>query len=489
MERLQANATENQNTPVQKYKIIPIMTALLLAGFIGMFNETALNIALSDLIHLFHISAATAQWLTTGYLLTLGILVPVSGLFLQWYTTRQLFTASLLLSILGTVLAALAPGFELLMIARVIQAAGVALILPLMFHTVLVIIPPEKRGGAYGLIGLVLVVAPAIGPTLSGLLIEQLSYNWIFGLSLPILLFSLLFGIRHMQNITNVTKPKIDLFSILLSTLGFGGIVFALSSAGEGEGGIASPTVVISLLIGVLALILFSIRQLRMEQPMLDLRAFKQSMFTMGTVMLMLAVMVMMAAMLMLPMYLIRVQGLNAFSAGIVLLPGGIINAIMQPIMGKVFDKYGPRWVVPAGLMVISVVLWLLSGITATDSLTHIILLHTFLMIGISMVWMPSQANGLNQLPPSLYPHGSAIMNTVQQVAGAIGTAVAVSIMSIVANKSLLQSADQANSANAVLSLTEGIQQVFLVAIFVSVLGFVLSLFMKRVLMPGRNDD
>lgn len=222
---------------------------------------------------------------------------------------------------------------------------------------------------------------------------------------------------------------------------------------------------------------------------MLDLRAFKQPMFTMGTVMLMLAVMVMMAAMLMLPMYLIRVQGLDAFSAGLVLLPGGIINAIMQPIMGKVFDKYGPRWVVPAGLMVISVVLWLLSGITATDSLTHIILLHTFLMIGISMVWMPSQANGLNQLPPYLYPHGSAIMNTVQQVAGAIGTAIAVSIMSIVANKSLLQSTDQANSANAVLSLTEGIQHVFLVAIFLSVLGFVLSLFMKRVLMPGNKED
>ncbi|MEK4664628.1 MDR family MFS transporter [Priestia sp. FSL H7-0729] len=465
------------------------MTALLLAGFIGMFNETALNIALSDLILLFNISASTAQWLTTGYLLTLGILVPVSGLFLQWYTTRQLFTASLLLSILGTVLATLAPGFELLMIARVIQAAGVALILPLMFHTVLVIIPPERRGGAYGLIGLVLVVAPAIGPTLSGLLIEQLSYNWIFGLSLPILLFSLLFGLRHMQNITNVTKPKIDIFSLLLSTLGFGGIVFAMSSAGEGEGGIASPTVIISLLIGVLALILFSIRQLRMEQPMLDLRAFKQPMFTMGTVMLMLAVMVMMASMLMLPMYLIRVQGLNAFSAGLVLLPGGIINAIMQPIMGKVFDKYGPRWVVPAGFMVISVVLWLLSGITATDSLTYIILLHTFLMIGISMVWMPSQANALNQLPPSLYPHGSAIMNTVQQIAGAIGTAVAVSIMSIVANKSLLQSADPVNSANAALSLTEGIQQVFLVAIFVSVLGFLLSLFMKRVLLPGIKDN
>lgn len=478
---MQAATPEAQHNAVQKYKVIPIMVSLLLSGFIGMFNETALNVVLSDLINQFHITAATAQWLTTGYLLTLGILVPVSGLFLQWFSTRQLFTASLLFALLGTAVATAAQGFELLMIARVIQAAGVALILPLMFYTVMVIVPPERRGTTYGLIGLVLVVAPAVGPTLSGLLIEQLSWNWIFGLSLPVLAFSLLFGMRYMQNISTITKPKIDIYSLILSTLGFGGIVFAFSSAGEGEGGLGSPKVVIPLIVGILALLIFAVRQLRMKQPIMDLRTFKQPMFTVGTVMLMIAVMVMMAAMIMLPLYLIRGLGLNAFSAGLVLLTGGVVNAIMQPIMGRVFDKFGPRWVVPAGMALISVVLWFLSGVTTTTAITQIIVLHTFLMIGISMVWMPSQANALNQLPPSLYPHGSAIMNTVQQVAGAIGTAVAVSIMSVGMSSFLKQTADQADPANAALALTAGIQHVFDIAIVVAIVGFVFSLFMKRV--------
>lgn len=478
---MQAATLEAQHNAVQKYKVIPIMVSLLLSGFIGMFNETALNVVLSDLINQFHITAATAQWLTTGYLLTLGILVPISGLFLQWFSTRQLFTASLLLALLGTAVATVSPGFELLMIARVIQAAGVAVILPLMFHTVLVIVPPERRGTTYGLIGLVLVVAPAVGPTLSGLLMEQLSWNWIFGLTLPVLGFSLLFGMRYMQNISTITKPKIDSYSLILSTLGFGGIVFAFSSAGEGEGGFGAPKVVIPMIVGILAILIFAVRQLRTKQPMMDLRAFKQPMFTFGTVMLMIAVMVMMAAMIMLPLYLIRGLGLNAFSAGLVLLTGGIVNAITQPIMGRIFDKFGPRWVVPAGMALISVVLWFLSGITTTTTITQIIVLHTFLMIGISMVWMPSQANGLNQLPPSLYPHGSAIMNTVQQVAGAIGIAVAVSIMSVGMSSFLKQTADQADPANAALALTEGIQHVFDIAVVVAIVGFIFSLFMKRV--------
>lgn len=478
---MQAATLEAQHNAVQKYKVIPIMVSLLLSGFIGMFNETALNVVLSDLINQFHITAATAQWLTTGYLLTLGILVPISGLFLQWFSTRQLFTASLLLALLGTAVATVSPGFEMLMIARVIQAAGVAVILPLMFHTVLVIVPPERRGTTYGLIGLVLVVAPAVGPTLSGLLMEQLSWNWIFGLTLPVLAFSLLFGMRYMQNISTITKPKIDSYSLILSTLGFGGIVFAFSSAGEGEGGFGAPKVVIPMIVGILAILIFAVRQLRTKQPMMDLRAFKQPMFTVGTVMLMIAVMVMMAAMIMLPLYLIRGLGLNAFSAGLVLLTGGIVNAITQPIMGRIFDKFGPRWVVPAGMALISVVLWFLSGITTTTTITQIIVLHTFLMIGISMVWMPSQANGLNQLPPSLYPHGSAIMNTVQQVAGAIGIAVAVSIMSVGMSSFLKQTADQADPANAALALTEGIQHVFDIAVVVAIAGFIFSLFMKRV--------
>lgn len=466
-----------ENNP--SYKVVPIMAALLLSGFVGMFNETALNIALSDLIDLFRISNAAGQWLTTGYLLTLGILLPVTGLLLQRFTMRQLFTASLALSIAGTLIAIFSPGFSLLLIARVIQAAGVAVMLPLMYSTVLMIIPPAKRGGAYGLIGLVLVVAPAIGPTISGLLLERLGWNWIFIITLPVLLVALLIGLRHLKNFSTLTKPKLDLLSLFFSTLGFGGIVFGFSSAGEYENGLNSPIVLISIVVGVCSLFFFVKRQLSLGQPMMDLRAFTYKMFTVGSIMIFLNLMVMLSATIMLPMFLIRGLGLNAFEAGLVMLPGGIVNAVMLPIMGKIFDKYGPKWVVPIGMAMIVAVLWLLSGITVNTSLLQIVILHSFLMIGIAMVWMPSQANGLNQLPPQLYSHGSAIMNTIQQLAGAIGTAVAVSIMTLGINEYLKGSANEPNIES--LAAATGIANVFTIAIFIAAIGFVCSFFIKRV--------
>ncbi|KWX86506.1 multidrug MFS transporter, partial [Paenibacillus riograndensis] len=292
--------TGKKQTEERKFKTIPILVSLLLAGFIGMFSETALNVALSDLMKVLEITPTTAQWLTTAYLLTLGILVPISGLLLQWFSTRQLFVAALSFSILGTFLAAISPNFEFLLTARVVQALGTALLLPLMFNTILVIIPAEKRGAAMGLIGLVIMVAPAVGPTIAGLLIENLSWHWIFWLSLPFLVIALIFGILFMQNVSEVTKPKIDLLSILLSSLGFGGIVFGFSSAGEADGW-GSPKVIIAIAIGVVALLLFGIRQVKMKQPMINLRAFKFPMFAVGVAVVFICMMVILSSMLILP--------------------------------------------------------------------------------------------------------------------------------------------------------------------------------------------
>ncbi|OBZ13900.1 lincomycin efflux MFS transporter Lmr(B) [Bacillus sp. FJAT-26390] len=472
---------ETQQNTGQKYRVLPIMISLLLSGFIGMFSETALNVALSDLIRVFDITAPTVQWLTTGYLLTLGILVPVSGLLLQWFTTRQLFIAALSFSVLGTLVAALAPSFEVLMTARVIQAVGTALLLPLMFNTILIIFPAEKRGAAMGVIGLVIMVAPAVGPTIAGLLIENLSWHWIFWLSLPFLVIALLFGMMYMQNVSTITKPKIDIMSLLFSTLGFGGIVFAFSSAGEGEGGWGSTKVIVSMVIGILALILFAVRQLRMKQPMMNLRAFKHPMFVVGTLMVFICMMVILSSMLVLPMYLISGLGLSALTAGLILLPGGLLNGIMSPIMGSLFDKFGPKWLVIPGLVIVAAVLWFFSGITTASTITLIIVLHSCLMIGISMVWMPAQTNGLNQLPRELYPDGTAIMNTLQQVAGAIGTAVAVSIMTAGMKDFMKGVADPADPANAPLAMTAGISDAFIFAMIVAIVGLVVAFFIKRV--------
>ncbi|WNS46882.1 DHA2 family efflux MFS transporter permease subunit [Paenibacillus sp. MMS20-IR301] len=466
---------------------MPILVSLLLAGFIGMFSETALNVALSDLMNVLQITPSTAQWLTTAYLLTLGILVPISGLLLQWFTTRQLFIAALCFSILGTFLAAMAPNFEFLLTARVVQAMGTALLLPLMFNTILVIIPPAKRGAAMGLIGLVIMVAPAIGPTIAGLLIESLSWHWIFWLSLPFLVIALLSGIFFMQNVTEVTKPKIDLLSIVLSSLGFGGIVYGFSSAGEAEGW-GSPKVIIAIAIGVIALVLFCIRQMTMKQPMINLRAFKFPMFVVGVLMVFICMMVILSSMLILPLYLQQGQGYTAFKAGLLLLPGGIINGLMSPIMGRLFDKYGPKWLVIPGLVIVAVSLWFFSSITATSTVVFVIVLHSALMIGISMIMMPAQTNGINQLPLEYYPDGTAIMNTLQQVAGAIGTALAVSIMTSGSQSFMKTVTDPADPLNALAAFTHGVQNAFIFGMIMAVIGLVVAFFLKRVVVSHKSQ-
>lgn len=467
--------------PEKKYKVMPILISLLLSGFIGMFSETALNVALTDLMQVLHISPATAQWLTTGYLLTLGILVPISGLLLQWFTTRQLFVAAVSCSIIGTFIAALAPTFDVLLIARVVQAIGTGLMIPLMFNTILVIFPVEKRGAAMGMIGLVIMVAPAVGPTIAGLLIENLSWHWIFWLSLPFLVIALISGILFMQNVSEVTKPKIDILSILLSSLGFGGIVFGFSSAGEGEGGWTSQRVIIALAVGVVALILFAVRQLKMKQPMMDLRAFKYPMFTVGTLMVFICMMVILSSMLVLPMYLQNGLGKTAFYAGLMMLPGGIINGLMSPIMGRLFDKFGPKWLVIPGLLVVAVVLWFFSDITTTSTIALIIVLHSCLMVGVSMIMMPAQTNGLNQLPRKLYPDGTAIMNTLSQVSGAIGTALAVSILTSGIKDYTASAKNPQDPSIIPAAFTAGVQDAFIFGMGVAVVGLIVSFFIKRV--------
>lgn len=472
-------------TEEKKFRTIPILISLLLSGFIGMFSETALNVALSDLMNVLQITPSTAQWLTTAYLLTLGILVPISGLLLQWFSTRQLFVAALCFSIVGTFLAAISPSFAFLLTARVVQAMGTALLLPLMFNTILVIIPPERRGAAMGMIGLVIMVAPAIGPTIAGLLIERLSWHWIFWLSLPFLVIALLFGIIYMQNVTKVTKPRIDALSILLSSVGFGGIVYGFSSAGEAEGW-GSPKVILSIIAGVAALACFVFRQLSMKQPMINMRAFRFPMFVVGVAMVFICMMVILSSMLILPMYLQQGQGYTAFKAGLLLLPGGLINGIMSPIMGRLFDKFGPKWLVIPGLVIVAVSLWFFSGITVTSTVVFVIVLHSTLMIGVSMIFMPAQTNGINQLPIELYPDGTAIMNTLQQVAGAIGTALAVSIMTAGSKSYLKTVANPADPANAIPAFTEGVQNAFIFGMIIAIVGLVLAFFIKRVIVQHK---
>ncbi|WNS46971.1 DHA2 family efflux MFS transporter permease subunit [Paenibacillus sp. MMS20-IR301] len=457
------------------------MFSLMLAGIIGTFNETAINIAISDLINQFSITESTVQWLSSGYLLTLGILVPVSGLLIQWFTTRQLFLAAVLISIVGSAVGGVAGSFEILLLGRILQAVGAGLLFPLMFNTALIIFPVEKRGSAMGLVTLVFTVGPAIGPTVSGLLLVTLSWHWIFWVSLITLLVALVVGAASMKNVSPITKPRIDVYSLILSTLGFGGIVFAVSTVGESDHGWNNPKVIVSLILGVVALVLFVVRQLNMKEPLMNLRTLKKPMFVIGTALVFVCMMSEMAAMFIIPMFMIRVLEINALTVGLILLPGSILSAVLSPAVGALFDKYGPKFLVVPGLILAAGSLWFFSSISMASTITFIIIMHSCLMIGIVMVWMPSQSNGLNQLPAEMYPDGTAIMSTLQQIAGALGLAVAVSVMTSGAAKFMKDAPNPTDPATGTLALVDGMQSAMLYAMFIAIAGLILAVFIRRV--------
>lgn len=288
---------------------------------------------------------------------------------------------------------------------------------------------------------------------------------------------------KYLENVTEVTKPRIDLLSVILSTLGFGGVVFGFSKAGEGDAGWTSPIVIASIAIGLVALALFVLRQLFMREPMMNLRVFKYPMFIVGLLLVLTCMMIILSSMIVLPMYLQQGMKLSPFTAGLMLLPGSALNGFLSPRMGKLFDKYGPKWLVLPGLVVVAAALWFFSGVTPVTSVFFIVALHICLMIGISMVFMPAQTNGLNQLPPELYPHGTAVMNTLQQVAGAVGTAVAISILTHGMERYLGASAAPNEVTEVAKAMTLGSHGVFQFAMIVTLIGLALALFIRRVIV------
>ncbi|WP_249316777.1 DHA2 family efflux MFS transporter permease subunit [Bacillus sp. FJAT-50079] len=450
------------------------MITLMIGVFIGLFNQTALNMALTNIMSDFQIEASDVQWLTTAYLLVLGILVPVSAVLIQWFTTREIFITSLVFSIIGTTIAGLSLNFEILILARVVQAVGAGLLMPLMTNVILVLYPPERRGTIMGIMVLVIMVAPAIGPTLSGLILDRLGWQGIFWICLPLLVISFAFGFVYMQNVSTITKPKIDIPSIFLSTIGFGGIVFGFSSAGKSIDAWGQPIVFMSIIVGITALVLFSLRQFKLEEPMLDLRVFKFPMFSLGVILVFLCMLQILSVSILLPMYLKGGLFLSAFIAGLLLLPGGVFNGITSLISGRLFDKHGPKYLVIVGFTIVSIMTLLFSRISITTSAAIIVVLHSCTLMGAAMIMNPAQTNGLNQLPKQLYPYGAAVMGTLQQIAGAIGAAIAIGMMVAGRTKNISVMTEPE-------ALTAGIQNAFFFAFMVSIAGLLLALFIKKV--------
>lgn len=466
-------------------KTLPIMLSLIIGAFFAILNETLLNIALTTLMDQFDITLPTVQWMATGFMLVMGIVIPVSALLIQWFTTRQLFLGTMIIFTLGTAIAASAPTFGILLTGRLIQAVGTGMLMPIMFNVFLLMYPPHKRGRIMGIVGLVIMFAPAIGPTLSGIIVEYLGWRFLFITVIPFSLFSVVFAYFFLVNVSEVTRPKIDIPSIVFSTVGFGATIYGFSSVGESEAGFLSSEVLLFLLLGVFGIFLFAYRQLHLDEPIMDFRVFKYPMYRHAVIMFVIIIMAMFASEIILPIYMQGPLALSAATAGILLLPGSLLNGALSPFMGQLFDKVGPRPMMIPATLVLSGTMFMMSRLDTGSSVWMIVIGFLLLMISVSAIMMPAQTNGLNQLPKRLYPHGTAVISTLQPMAGAIGVSVFISILNARQANYLSDAETPDDPATIDLAMVAGVELVYFTAFIFSIVAVVMALRVYR----ARPDD
>ena len=460
-----------------------LVVVLLIGTFCTVLNQTLLTTAFPALMKAFNISASSVQWLTTGFLLVNGIMIPISAWLINKFSSKRLYLTAMTIFLIGTITCFIAPNFSTLLIGRLIQAAGVGISMPLLQNIMLSIFPPEKRGSAMGMAGIVIGLAPALGPTLSGWIIDHYTWRDLFGMVIPIVILVLVLAFFLMKSVIQLSNPSIDVLSAFLSTVGFGSLLYGFSSVGNDGWG--SSKVISFLVIGVFVIGLFVWRQLHLEHPFLELRVFKSPTFTIAAILSGVVNMAMVGAEMVLPLYIQNIRGESAFHSGLMLLPGALIMGLMMPITGAIFDKHGAKRLAISGMLILTAATLPFAFLTQETPIVMIVILYAIRMFGISMVMMPVTTSGMNALPMNLISHGTAVNNTFRQVASSIGTAVLISILTNVTKDnlpkaSLLKSLPLSYKDQAINATLSGYHAAFFVAVIFGLVGFIITFFLKN---------
>ncbi|HAZ4968353.1 DHA2 family efflux MFS transporter permease subunit [Staphylococcus aureus] len=482
-----------------------ILAALLFGMFIAILNQTLLNVALPKINTEFNISASTGQWLMTGFMLVNGILIPITAYLFNKYSYRKLFLVALVLFTIGSLICAISMNFPIMMVGRVLQAIGAGVLMPLGSIVIITIYPPEKRGAAMGTMGIAMILAPAIGPTLSGYIVQNYHWNVMFYGMFIIGIIAILVGFVWFKLYQYTTNPKADIPGIIFSTIGFGALLYGFSEAGnKGWGSVEIETM---FAIGIIFIILFVIRELRMKSPMLNLEVLKFPTFTLTTIINMVVMLSLYGGMILLPIYLQNLRGFSALDSGLLLLPGSLIMGLLGPFAGKLLDTIGLKPLAIFGIAVMTYATWELTKLNMDTPYMTIMGIYVLRSFGMAFIMMPMVTAAINALPGRLASHGNAFLNTMRQLAGSIGTAILVTIMTTQTTQHLSAFGEELDKTNPVvqdhmrelasqyggqegamkvllqfvnkLATVEGINDAFIVATIFSIIALILCLFLQ----------
>lgn len=458
---------------ISNHQRTKVLFILLFGTFLTALNQTVMTVALPTIMKDFHITAGQGQWLSNGYMLVNGIMIPATAFLIERFKTRHLYMFAMIVFTAGTVVAGIAPNYTFLIAGRMIQAIGAGIIAPLLTVVVLNLFPPNRRGIAMGYIGLAMNFAPAIAPTLSGWIVQQYNWRYLFYIVFPLAIINLIAAYFILQNVGKQTFPKFNVLGIILSTVGLGSLLLGFSNAGDTSW--MSFNVFGYILIGTIVTALFIFQQLRSNTPLLNFSVFKFHSFSLAVIINFFVMMGLYGGMLLLPIFLQNIKGISPLISGLVMLPGALLMAVLSPIVGGLFDRIGAKILSCTGLIVVAFGTFLFSLVDANTSVLYVCLVQTLRSVGLAFVMMPLQTEALNVLPLKLAAHGSAMYNTIRQIAGSIGTAVLITVMSRTAI-----SYSHAPVATAT-GTVHGIKIAYLVSAILLLIGAFLTLRLKKV--------
>lgn len=443
-----------------------IVAILIIGAFITSLAQMVLTSALPSIMSTFNVTTSSAQWLTTTYMLVLGIMIPSTAYLVNQFPIKGLFMTSMGLFLGGCIVSITANNFIFMVLSRVLQAIGAGIITQIVQVAMINLYPKEERGKAMGIYGFAIGVAPAIGPLVSGYIIDSFGWRFIFYILAIITILDVIFAVILLKSFMENKPSKLEVISLILSSLGFGGLLIGVTNIGTYT--IANPLAYIPILIGLISLVLFVIRQIKVEDPLLDLRVFKVRNFTISIILICIVYMAMTSATMILSIYIQSARGMSAMVPGIVMLPGSIAMCILSPITGNILDKYGLRKLAISGCIMLGVGTLGFSYLEETTSIAVLTIMYTIRMIGITFLLMPVTTWGLNELKQEQIASGSAINSTLRQISGAVGSSLFVTIMTVVANNSV--------KATQVLADIEGMTVAFKYATFVIVIAIFVSI-------------
>lgn len=448
-------------------KVLGAILATGIMSFCGVVVETAMNITFPTLMKEFNIDIATVQWMTTIYLLVVAIVVPLSAILKKSFKTKNLFLLANLLFLLGVVLDIIAPSFSLLLAGRVIQGIGTGIALPLMFNIILEQVPRSKIGVMMGVGTLITAVAPAVGPTFGGIIVTSLNWRYIFIFLLPVLLLSLIIGILTIEQKSELQRFKLDILSFAFIGLMFTGFILGFSNMGSQN--FFSLTVLGAFVVGLIGCISLILRSNRLENPIIDLRVLKNTTFSGHVIAFFILQMISLGLSFILPNYIQLVNGNSAIIAGMVVLPGAILGAIFAPFGGRILDSLGAAKPILLGSVLTLSTLILFSLFSLELTSLAIGSIYLGFMAGVGLTFGNIMTNGLKNLKLSEQADGNAILNTLQQFAGAAGTSVVSAIIA------------QSQAGGAIqISTATGSRNAFIALFIASIIEFVILLKVVR---------